>query len=418
MSKGFLFEEETSALLCVLLGALYLLCPFLPLKSLLLFPWDRSGEKEQQDLHDMRIDSSGNGANNSSGFYTLQRGRVKNPSSRMDPLTISGHIPQNLVQDTSTIAVEKKNKKEKEKLIKQDQRLPMNKLSSVGDDETNKRSSRNNNYDDDNNNSKEDQTREEPTDEDGVPLSILPVMNKCSINGPEFKELKENVPGQSIGTYVRFLVARQGRVKDSSEMLKNHLKWHDENFPFTKLPVERRQAIVRALDTGICFPYGRAKDGTPVMVFRGAFYNGAVAEPDDYALAFAFAIEETLRGSGQSAITVLANARHAEGATNAPADIKFVKKLITTLSANFPERLRKTILFPMPWYARIMKSAVSVFMDPRSMAKIAFSGHDVNDRAPEALECIDFSEMPEIVGGTCKNPMPSLADRARAILEG
>ena len=68
----------------------------------------------------------------------------------------------------------------------------------------------------------------------------------------------------------------------------------------------------------------------------------------------------------------------------------------------------------MPWYARVMKSAVSVFMDPRTIAKITFSGHDADDRAPEALALIDLDQIPTVIGGTCSKPHPSLADAFRA----
>ncbi len=157
------------------------------------------------------------------------------------------------------------------------------------------------------------------------------------------------------------------------------------------------------------FPYGVAKDGTPVLVFRGGMYNPKIASPEDYTMAFAWGIEEALRNTRQLQVTVLANCRAAPGGTNAPAEMAFIKKLIGTLSDNFPERLKRTVLFPMPWYARVMKNAVSVFMDPRSMAKIIFSGHDSDDRSPEMLEFISEDQIATVLGGINPKPIPDVA---------
>ena len=252
---------------------------------------------------------------------------------------------------------------------------------------------------------------EEPTDAEGIPLALLPVMDKCDPHGPEAKQMQELFPEVPLCTIVRFLVARKGKVELSSEMLKNHLAWRKENLPLT---VEKSAGVIRALETGVFFPYGVARDGSPVLVFRGGMYNAAVASPEDYTMAFAWGIEEALRNTAQLQVTVLANCRAAVGGTNAPAEMAFIKKLTGVLSDNFPERLKRTVLFPMPWYARLMKNAAALFMDPRSMAKIIFAGHDSDDRCPEMLTYISEDQITAVLGGTNPKPIPNVAAELKA----
>merc|ERR1719199_157168 len=99
-------------------------------------------------------------------------------------------------------------------------------------------------------------------------------MNKCDPYGPEATELQDKFPAVSLCTVVRFLIARKGDVEKAAEMLSNHLAWREHNFPLT---AANSAGVVRALETGAFFPYGIAKDGTPVLVFRGGMYNSAVA---------------------------------------------------------------------------------------------------------------------------------------------
>ncbi len=72
---------------------------------------------------------------------------------------------------------------------------------------------------------------DERVDEEGIPLSLLPVMDKCSPDGPEAQKMREMFPDVPLCTLVRFLVARKGKVELSSEMLRNHLEWRKKNLP-------------------------------------------------------------------------------------------------------------------------------------------------------------------------------------------
>jgi hypothetical protein len=413
--KGLILKSDTAAVVCLVAAVLYLICGAIPQENLNFFRIKK--DEKKSDVNDEKNDEK----LEYQPFSSQSRACVS--KSHKDLLFLGRKIPKNLVIDTrkqstrTTITVgndEVMNMEDDADTTVGDNNMP----PSTNNNETTTKSSPVAVKKQEDDEDPDDIIRRnlfppvttEAVDEDGVPLSSYPVMDKCKPNGPEFIALKKAFPGLSIGTYVRFLVARKGNVELASKMLTNHLNWRKENLP---IPSNKIDAVLKCLDTGICIPYGRAKDGSPIMVFRGAFYDKKIASPEDYALAFAYAIEETLRNTGELSITVLANARAFDGAPNAPAELAFVKKLISTLSDNFPERLKKTVLFPMPWYARVMKSAVSMFMDPRSMSKIIFSGHDANHRAPEVEKCIDWEQLPEIVGGTNTRLLPSMGDKLR-----
>ena len=66
------------------------------------------------------------------------------------------------------------------------------------------------------------------------------------------------------------------------------------------------------------------------------------------------------------------------------------------MSDNFPERMKRLILFPFPWYGRAIWSCVRMFVDKRSQDKIFLipsSGYN------ELTEIIDPNEVPLCVGG-------------------
>lgn len=54
--------------------------------------------------------------------------------------------------------------------------------------------------------------------------------------------------------------------------------------------------------------------------------------------------------------------------------VPFVKCVVSLLERNFPERLAKSILFPLPSAAAMIWRVVRVFLDPNTAAKIEVIG--------------------------------------------
>ena len=195
-------------------------------------------------------------------------------------------------------------------------------------------------------------------------LSLLPKLPNCEPDGLIAQEMQRLFPDSSIVDIVRFLVARKGNVDQAAAMMRSAVDWHTSNFP------SRKMEIVSAFRTGCFFSHGKALDGTPILFFRGAFYDSKVATPLQYVLAAAYVIDSVMAQSDQISVTVLVHACGIKGAPNESADINFIKKFVQILSDNYPERLKRLVIYPFPWFGRALWSVIKMFVDKRSQDKV------------------------------------------------
>ena len=123
---------------------------------------------------------------------------------------------------------------------------------------------------------------------------------------------------------VRFLVARKGVVQNAAEMIEKERTWHDQHFPVA------REEVKTAIETRCFFPFGRARDGSPVVYMRGGLYDNTVATPQQYVLAAAHTIEYALKQyPDQVNVTVVVHSSAVPGVKNATgADTNFIKLFV------------------------------------------------------------------------------------------
>ena len=195
-------------------------------------------------------------------------------------------------------------------------------------------------------------------------LSLLPKLPGCEPDGAAAEEMRKIFPNESIVDIVRYLVARKGNVEQAAAMMKSAVDWHSSSFPSKELE------IVPALQTGCFFSHGTALDGTPILFFRGAFYDSKVATPLQYVLAAAYVIDSVMAESDQISVTVLVHACGQKGAPNESADINFIKTFVQILSDNYPERLKRLVIYPFPWFGRALWTVIKMFVDKRSQDKV------------------------------------------------
>jgi len=234
-------------------------------------------------------------------------------------------------------------------------------------------------------------------------VAKLPYLQGCEPDSEAAQEMKSRYPDATIADIVRFLVARKGDVALAAEMYEKATAWHKAN-----LPLKRSDEVMAAMQTRCFFPFGKAKDGTPILYFRGALYDNTKASPECYVLAAAHAIEYALRNSSEINVTVLVHTNHVPGAPNASADMGFIKGFISTLSDNFPERLKRLAIYPFPWYGRAIWSVLKVFVDKRTQEKVSLLSYSGNGVPDEVAEFVDPREMPECCGGLSKQPIIDL----------
>ena len=236
-------------------------------------------------------------------------------------------------------------------------------------------------------------------DEEGIPYNIFPRMEGCEWDSEGVNQMRKRYPDASVSRCVRFLVARKGNLNDAYVMMDTHLAWRKEHYP-----IKRTKGIAAALSAQAFTVGGKTKDGDPIVYFRGAYYDTSEANADDYCVAAAHAMDIALNGSGRIQVVVVAITAPVEGQRNEPADINFLKGFVSTLSNNFPERMKAAYIFPFPFFGRVIWSVVKVCMDKRTQDKIHCLGYDKQGLPPEILEVADPSEIPAQCRGTSKNP--------------
>ena len=195
-------------------------------------------------------------------------------------------------------------------------------------------------------------------------LSLLPEIPNCEPDGLIAQEMRRLFPNSSTVDIFRFLVARKGNIGQAAAMMRSAVDWHSSNFP------SRNMEIVTVFRTGCFFYHGKALDGTPILFFRGAFYNSKVASPLQYVLAAAYVIDTVMSQSDQISVTVLVHACGIKGAPNESADINFIKTFVQILSDNYPERLKRLVIYPFPWFGRALWSVIKMFVDKRTQDKV------------------------------------------------
>ena len=216
----------------------------------------------------------------------------------------------------------------------------------------------------------------------------------CLPGTPAYNEMHRLFPDANESEIVRFLIARKGVVEHSSAMLRAARQWHTTNFP------SKLKEIIPALKTGCIFAHGQALDGTPTLYFRSALYDSKAATAMQYTLAAAYVIDNILASTNQSAVTVIVCVAQVPGAPNEGADLNFIKSFVKVLSDNYPERLRRSVLYPFPLFGRVVWSIVKLFVDKRSQEKVVLLPGDGDGNLPEQLlNYVDRSAVPQCCGG-------------------
>jgi hypothetical protein len=213
-------------------------------------------------------------------------------------------------------------------------------------------------------------------------------------------------PNTKLEDIVRYLVARKGNVQAASDMLEKCDAWRAANFPL------KRSLLKDVYKSKVMFYHGTARDGTPVIYFRGGLYDKNLASAEVHCLGAAHCIDEALARATTINVTVLVDTSTVEGGINAPADMNFIKAFVAVLSDNYPERLKRLVLYPFPWWGRTIWSMVSVFLDKRTQEKVVLlsGGQGIHDPPPKELfDYVDAREIPVCCGGTDKSAIVDMA---------
>lgn len=116
----------------------------------------------------------------------------------------------------------------------------------------------------------------------------------------------------------------------------------------------------------------RDKRGNRVMHLLPARINPDLAPPMTYANVFAIYLDHNFDRASMEKVTILVDIRAGEGWANTPvlAMMKVLRSIIRVFEFNFPERVEKFVVFPVPRLARGIFNAIKLLFDSNTANKI------------------------------------------------
>lgn len=210
-------------------------------------------------------------------------------------------------------------------------------------------------------------------------------------------ELTSNpaLAGATAAEFKRFWVARKKNVAAATSMLANYLEWRKQTLPLTanhpRLGVE--------LPLWMHF-YGRARDGSPICHVQGPMYDPEKASPQQYALATAQMFDEALPRDSEAKMTLLVDCRGDERwpSPGPTTFVPVVRSLSSLLGDNFPERLNRLIVYPVPFLGRALWRTVEPFIDTNTANKVVLLPGPSKPGAPcpvKLAEYVDYTQIRE-----------------------
>jgi len=172
-------------------------------------------------------------------------------------------------------------------------------------------------------------------------------------------------PGAAPAELLRFCRARPGSAGEASEMYRRQLEWR-----------QGQGASANLLEAALAVPpkyireAGQALDGTPILFVQGARYDQNI-EPEKYMLACGRALDALLAADDGRKVTILIDARPGEDWHNAPAHkmLPFFKLACSVLPDNYPERVQRVIIYPLPTLVRQLWRMTRGLLDPVTREK-------------------------------------------------
>jgi hypothetical protein len=251
----------------------------------------------------------------------------------------------------------------------------------------------------------------------------------------DLQKLEKHFPLATHAERMRFLNAKGGNYNLAHEQLKNYLEWREtydldqlasipnglssptlssddsfhscassdgtldqidwkfasdkaltcnDNSCFESTPAMLPQLVriltVPGSDEHLC-----DREGNRILHLLPAQMDPRVASAETFQLCVAFYLERKLSRESMEKLTVVVDVRGGYGWANPKPNklVPFIKMVTGCMEKNFPERLSKLVLFPMPRAAAVLWGVIKRFLDPNTASKIAvIPGNAGNDAPP------------------------------------
>lgn len=200
-------------------------------------------------------------------------------------------------------------------------------------------------------------------------------------------ELKKNFPEEGDETLARFLIARNGDLAQSRELLRAHLVWRQANLPVLK------ETCLDEICRGKVYRYGKDKDGHPLAVYRPRLNDPNTRDMDEMSkmiMWWASVIMSEMPPE-TSKCTILVDRTDVKS-----PDIPFLRSFSSVFQNNYPERVCRIIVYPGGLVFTALWNVIRWFLDPVTQDKVkpvlTLAG---------VQEFIDDEYIPCSMGGEC-----------------
>jgi len=215
---------------------------------------------------------------------------------------------------------------------------------------------------------------------------IGPDLDANKYTPEQFAAFKAKFPEQDTVTLARFLIARNGDIEKSSEMLTNHLNWKAANWPVLK------STCINEVKQGKGYVRGTDLEGHPLIIFNTCLHDPNKRDVEELIRCAIFLFETAIsQMKGKICKVCLMINRVSAGSS---ADIEFFKALSNLLQNNYPERLHRTVVYPSGFVFWGIWQVVQLFLDPVTRDKVKpvmyLSG---------VQEYISIDSIPAVMGG-------------------
>jgi hypothetical protein len=183
-----------------------------------------------------------------------------------------------------------------------------------------------------------------------------------------FWSMKQKFPDASEDDLLRFLKARKFR-KQAVDMYQAHLDWRNEILPILQ---DHQQQILENLSTRKFYLLDHTDpDGRPVIFFCLRRFKEMGYDVDEEEMAMIYMMENDvipkLEQQQHQQYTVLID---VSGIRSPP--LSFLTRINAVMEANYPERVYRIILFPVPYLVQKIITGMLIFVAKETREKFFY----------------------------------------------
>lgn len=223
------------------------------------------------------------------------------------------------------------------------------------------------------------------------------------------RALKLAVPTvESDAERLRFLRARKGDVAAATEMLGNHVEWLGTFRPDLVVQAD----IPACLKTGCARLLGETDAGVAVALVLTSHWQPHLYDLEEYVKFLAYFHHHMSRNFERWALLSDLSGWRFGHATH----LRKIKAGCDMLQNHYPERLAASVTMNAPWIFNATWEVITPWLDPRTVANIAFASGDDQIRAALGAARIPLAIVPSDYGGegapVSERPVPNFPGEA------